>query len=61
MPVALRLFLPKTWTSDPARLERAGVPEAERLPRSKLEIALAELDRIRAAGMRFGIILADAG
>ena len=24
--VALRLFLPESWTSDPARLKRAGVP-----------------------------------
>jgi SRSO17 transposase len=61
VPVSLRLFLPETWTGDPERLERAGVPEADRVPRSKPEIALAELDRIRAAGVRFGSILADAG
>jgi SRSO17 transposase len=30
-------------------------------PRSKAEIALAELDRLQAAGLRFGIALADAG
>jgi SRSO17 transposase len=29
--------------------------------RSKAEIALAELDRLRAAGMRFGAVLTDAG
>src|SRR5215217_5542381 len=61
VPVALRLFLPETWTGDPERLQRAGVPEADRAPRSKPEIALAELDRIRAAGVRFGSVLADAG
>jgi SRSO17 transposase len=61
VPVALRLFLPEPWTSDPERLERAGVPEAAHSPRSKPEIALAELDRIRAAGVRFGPVLADAG
>jgi len=61
VPVALRLFLPEAWTSDPERLERAGVPQSERAPRSKLEIALAELDRIRAVGVRFGVVLADAG
>ena len=60
VPLSLRLFLPKTWTGDPDGLERAGVPEAERAPRSKPEIALAELDRIRAAGVRFGPVLADA-
>ena len=61
VPVSLRLFLPETWTGDSERLKRAGVPEAERAPRSKPEIALAELDRIRAAGVRFGPVLADAG
>jgi SRSO17 transposase len=61
VPMALRLFLPETWTSDPARLDRAGVPLAHRATRTKPEIALAELDRVRAAGLRFGIVLADAG
>jgi SRSO17 transposase len=61
VPVALRLFLPETWTGDPERLQRAGVPEADRALRSKPEIALAEIDRIRAAGVRFGSVLADAG
>ena len=61
VPVALRLFLPETWISDPARLNKAGVPEGWRTPRTKPEIALAELDRVVAAGARFGTVLADAG
>ena len=61
VPVALRLFLPESWISDPARLDRAGVPEAWRTPRTKPELALAELDRVVAAGARFGTVLADAG
>jgi len=61
VPVALRLFLPEAWVHDPARCARAGVPEAEVVARSKGEIALAELDRVLAAGVRFGIVLADAG
>ena len=61
VPLALRLFLPDAWTSEPERLARAGVPEVERVPRTKPEIALCELDRIRAAGVRFGTVLADAG
>ena len=60
VPVALRLFLPKEWTEDPERCPRAGVPEAAIAPRSKGAIALAELDRLRAAGVRFGMVLADA-
>src|ERR1700747_1086890 len=59
--IALRLFLPESWTSDAARLKRAGVPVEYRTPRSKPEIALAEIDRAMAAGMRFGCVLADAG
>lgn len=61
VPVALRLFLPEAWTSNPARLDRAGVPDEHRTARTKPEIALAELDRVRLAGVRFGCVLADAG
>ncbi len=61
VPVGLRLFLPEDWTGDVARAARAGVPEAAMTPRSKGEIALAELDRLLAAGVRFGAVLADAG
>jgi SRSO17 transposase len=45
VPVALRLFLPRDWVADPARLERAGVPQVHRAPRAKGEVALAEIDR----------------
>src|SRR5215210_5284597 len=61
VPVGLRLFLPERWSADPARCAAAGVPEAEIVPRSKGEIALAEVDRLQAAGVRFGTVLADAG
>ena len=59
--VALRLFLPESWTSDPTRLARAGVPAEYQTARTKPEMALAEVDRIIAAGVRFGCVLADAG
>src|SRR5258705_2689584 len=58
--VALRLFLPESWTSDVARLKHAGVPVEHRAARTKPEIALAEIDRVIAAGVRFGCVLADA-
>src|SRR6188768_3557181 len=45
--LALRLFLPEGWTSNQAR--------------TKPEMALAEIDRAIAAGVRFGCVLADAG
>src|SRR6201987_280364 len=59
--VALRLFLPENWTSDPVRLRRTGVPIEYRAARTKPEIALAEIDRMISAGVRFGCVLADAG
>jgi SRSO17 transposase len=59
--LALRLFLPDSWTSQRARLERAGVPAEYRAARTKPELALAEIDRVIAAGVRFGCVLADAG
>ena len=61
VPVGLRLFLPAEWTSQPERRAAAGVPEAARVARSKPAIALAEIDRLVAAGLRFGCVLADAG
>ena len=59
--VALRLFLPESWTNDRVRLKRAGVPVEYRTARTKPEIALGEIDRATAAGVRFGGVLADAG
>jgi hypothetical protein len=55
--VGLRLFLLESRTSDPAPLTGAGAPEDLRLYRTELEIAVAEIDRVRAAGARFGCVL----
>src|ERR1700745_2653228 len=59
--LALRWFLPESWTSKRSRLERAGVPAECRTARTKPEMALAEIDRAIAAGVRFGCVLTDAG
>jgi len=59
--LSLRLFLPESWTSDAARMTRAGVPEPFQSYRTKPEIAIEEIDRAIAAGVRFGCVLADAG
>ena len=59
--IGLRLFLPESWTGDADRMAKARVPETWRAARTKPEIALAEIDRIRAAGVRFATVLADAG
>jgi SRSO17 transposase len=59
-PVGLRLYLPKSWTDDTARCESAKVPATVHF-RPKWRIALDEIDRVRASGVRFGCVLADAG
>ncbi len=61
VPLGLRLFLPDEWASDPDRCADAGVPEEHRHTLAKTEIALAEIDRVIAAGAHFGRVLADAG
>ena len=59
--MGLRLFLPEVWTNDPDRMARARVPKDRQTALSKPEIAIEEIDRARAAGVRFGCVLADAG
>jgi SRSO17 transposase len=59
-PVGLRLFLPQAWAEDRARRARAKVPATVQY-RPKWRMALEELDRVRATGLRFGCALADAG
>src|SRR3712207_3865034 len=60
VPVGLRLFLPDEWVADPDRYARAGVPDEHRRAEAKTDIALAEVDRVLAAGARFRAVLADA-
>lgn len=58
--VGLRLYMPQGWVDDPARRKRCGVPE-ELVFKTKWELAVEELDRLIAAKVRFGCVLADAG
>src|SRR6266851_8208548 len=44
LPVACRLYLPKDWTEDRARREKAGVPADIRF-KSKPQIALAQIQQ----------------
>ncbi|WPE24218.1 IS701 family transposase ISNha2 (plasmid) [Shinella zoogloeoides] len=59
--VGLRLFLPETWTDDPERMARAGVPKHRQIALTKPEIAIEEIDRVITSGVRFGCVLADSG
>jgi SRSO17 transposase len=59
--VGLRLFLPETWTNDPERMTRAHVPKNRQIALTKPEIAIEEIDRVIASGVRFGCVLADSG
>lgn len=58
--IAFDLFLPQEWTGAQERLQRAGVPPTIQA-RTKIEIALAQIDRALAAGVRRHVVLADAG
>jgi SRSO17 transposase len=60
-PLAMRLYLPESWLGDEARLDKAGVPEAERRRLSKGQIALGLLDQVRGEGLPGRIVVADAG
>ena len=61
-PAALRLFLPKSWTDSPERMERAGVPAEYRHEQTKGQIALELLDQVRGEGLLPGdVVITDAG
>jgi SRSO17 transposase len=60
-PLTMRLYLPESWLGDAKRLDKAGVPEADRRAMTKGEIALELLDQVRAEGLPGRLVVADAG
>src|SRR4051794_5024154 len=60
-PLDMRLYLPESWLGDPKRLGKAKVPEAQRRPLTKGQIALELLDRVRGEGLAGRVVVADAG
>jgi SRSO17 transposase len=59
LPIAYRLYLPKEWTEDPERCQKAGVPEEVEF-QTKPEIALDQIRAAVAAEVTPGVVLADA-
>jgi SRSO17 transposase len=59
LPIAHRLYLPETWADDPAQREKAGVP-GDVVFKTKLEIALEQIEAAKTAGVPRGVVLADA-
>jgi SRSO17 transposase len=53
-----RLFLPKEWTKDKARLDKAGVPKASRAYRTRHQLAL-EMWAKNGAGLPHGWMSGD--
>jgi SRSO17 transposase len=49
-PLAVRLYLPRSWVQSPARLEAAGVPEEYRGPQTRGSVAVELLDLARSEG-----------
>lgn len=60
VPVAWQLYLPKEWADDPARCEKAAVPQGIGFA-TKGQIALAQIERLIAQGAPKHCVLADAG
>ena len=58
LPVAYRLYLPESWSSDKERRKKAGVPEAIEF-QTKPKIALRQIEWACAAGIPRGIALMD--
>jgi SRSO17 transposase len=54
------LYLPQSWDADRGRCRAAGIPD-EVVYRPKWQIALAQWDRAKANGLRFGWLTFDEG
>jgi SRSO17 transposase len=60
LPVAWQLYLPREWADDPARRDKAGVPEVLEFA-TKPAMALQQIEHLLNQGAPKHCILADAG
>jgi len=60
LPIDFELYLPTSWTDDPARRREARIPD-EVVFKTKPELALEMLTRAHQDGLPLGVVLADAG
>lgn len=56
-----RLYLPEEWAKDPLRCEKAGIPESERVFRTKGELAWELIKEAESNGLPFESVGFDAG
>jgi len=61
LPLALRLYLPRSWVQNPARLLAAGVPEEYRGPQTRGSVAVELLDLARSEGFRAHTVVVGSG
>ncbi len=59
LPIAYRLYLPKSWTDDRRRCRAVGVPSSVRFA-TKPEIALQQLRAACSTDVPRGVVVADA-
>jgi SRSO17 transposase len=59
LPIAYQLYLPRAWTDDRSRREKAHVPPAIRF-KTKPQIALEQVRAALKAGVAPGVVLMDA-
>jgi SRSO17 transposase len=59
LPIDLELYLPKEWVNDPSRRREAQIPEEVQF-KTKIELALKEIERAVANHVPGEILLADA-
>src|SRR5438105_2136374 len=60
LPIDFELYLPESWTGDPARRKEARIPD-DAVFRTKPQLGLAMIDRAIADGVPKGVVLGDSG